>query len=403
MTDLGDTPSDPSVGRYDKADEPPILRSSPGLPRSNTRSPGPRSPKLSSLPENSSPDTPGASLTQTDVADFAPPSRQYTDSTTTTSEFSFVPATNRSSAVPFYQHFHSPSGSEHQLQAANQILEQQLSSYRALKTSLKTVPAPPSSHPRLPKDEDFKEFPDVHKNLSWKIKVYSDKEPPHAVDITSIIILLHDHNGDESTLKAFTKKHLAQPQTALLFLGGLCRIRGPTNGEVFGLSWADESPDGIHYHDASRIILKHVIGRILVSKCNFSPSNIAILGQGQGGTLALTIASIWNTTRFGGVITVDGPAPEYTSQSPQLPRSPTPILILGGKLGLMNPQAEQRIKDLFTYVDTELRPGATSVRLSSTMSDEDEIETIHDFLDHSLRQQEWETQTILAFGKPVHI
>lgn len=404
MANTHDGPGDLDIGHGDTTEEPRILPSNSEPPRSNTRSPSQldprltRSPQLSSLPEHSLPGhIPRRSLTQTNVADFATPVRQYTDSTTSTSEYSFAPTSNRSSTNPFYQPIHSQSGSEHQLQAARQFIDYHAALFKNLKASLKTVPSPHrDQNPQIPVDSDLTEIPEIVENLSWKIRVYKDS--PYQSDITSVVIVLHDYDGDESSLKPFVKKHLKQSQTVFLFLGGLRRIRTSSGGQGVGLSWADDPPDGSSYLKAARLIVEQIICKILISKCNFVPPNIALLGQGQGGTLALTIATIWDKTRIGGVITVDGPAPEYLPR-PQSPQTPTPVLILGGKLGPLSPQAEQRIKDLFIYVDSELQPGTDLVRLSSSVSDIDEARIIQEFLAHSLRQEEWETQAVLAFGK----
>jgi len=78
--------------------------------------------------------------------------------------------------------------------------------------------------------------------------------------------------------------------------------------------------------------------------------------------------------------------------------------MIGGRLGALTPQAEQRAKDLFLHVDVDLRPGVEVLPLAQLLdstADSDEIKTAKDFLAHSLRQEEWETQTILTFGKSV--
>jgi hypothetical protein len=80
--------------------------------------------------------------------------------------------------------------------------------------------------------------------------------------------------------------------------------------------------------------------------------------------------------------------------------------MVGGRLGALTPQAEQRAKDLFLHVDVDLRPGVNMLpiaQLLASKGDSDEIKTAKDFLAHSLRQEEWETQTVLTFGKSVKV
>jgi predicted esterase len=253
----------------------------------------------------------------------------------------------------------------------------------------------------MPVDDDLKDVHELREGLSWRIGLYGQDASKDTVN--NIIVVLHDYGGDHSSVKPMVKKHFADPQTALLCLGGIHRLR-PASGQVGGLYWTDE-PNGNSYHRAVRLILEHVIGKVLVEKCNFPPSNIALLGHGQGGSVALAIAAIWETTRLGGVITIDGPPPEYIIPS-TTPRIPTPVLMVGGRLGALTPQAEQRAKDLFLHVDVDLRPGVNMLpiaQLLASKGDSDEIKTAKDFLAHSLRQEEWETQTVLTFGKSVKV
>jgi predicted esterase len=353
-----------------------------------------RPPQLDSLPENAPAAT---ALTQVNVTDYAPPARQYTDSTTSTPENSFGLSSHRSSIAPlFNQPIHSQSSSEQQLQAARQAIDIQTALFEDLKSSLRSVPSPHrDQRPRIPVDDDLRAIRELQDGLSWKIGAYGDERFRN--DITNIIIVLHDYGGVEWSLKALVKKHLAHSETAFLFLGGINRIRLVSGGQMGGLHWADDHPDSNSYHRAVRLILEHVISKVLIKKCNFAPCNIAILGHGQGGTVALAIAAVWDTTRLGGIITIDGPPPEYITHN-QPTRSPTPVLIIGGRLGAITPQAEQRVNELFLYVDTDLRPRVDGLSVD-LLTNSEEIRTAQDFLAHSLRQEEWETQAVLTFGR----
>lgn len=360
-----------------------------------------RSPTLSSLPENG---VSSLASEQINSTDFARSGRQYTDSSTSTSENSFGLNSNRSSIAPQLSqplslHLNS---SEQQLQAAKAAIQRESALFEAIRSELRTIPSPHQNQsPRMPVDGDLRDIHELREGLSWRIGLYGQDVSTDTVN--NIIVVLHDYGGDHSSVKPMVKKHFADPQTALLCLGGIHRLR-PTSGQVGGLYWTDEQ-NGNSYHRAVRLILEHVIGKILVEKCNFPPSNIALLGHGQGGSVALAIAAVWETTRLGGVVTIDGPPPEYIIPS-TTPRIPTPVLMIGGRLGALTPQAEQRARDLFLHVDVDLRAGVDVLPIAELLAskgDSDEIRTAKDFLAHSLRQEEWETQTVLTFGKSVKI
>jgi predicted esterase len=359
-----------------------------------------RSPTLSSLPENGVSSLASGQINSTD---FARSGRQYTDSTTSTSENSFGRNSNRSSIAPqLSQPLSLHFNSSEQLLQAKAAIQRESAVFEALRSELRAIPSPHQNRsPQMPVDDDLKDIRELREGLSWKIGLYGQDASKDTVN--NIIVVLHDYGGDHSSVKPMVKKHFADPQTALICLGGIHRLR-PTSGQVGGLYWTDE-PNGNSYHRAVRLILEQVIGKVLIEKCNFPPSNIALLGHGQGGSVSLAIAAVWETTRLGGVITIDGPLPEYMIPS-TTPRIPTPVLMVGGRLGALTPQAEQKAKDLFLHVDVDLRPGVDMLsiaQLEASNGDFDEIKTAKDFLAHSLRQEEWETQTVLTFGKSVKV
>jgi predicted esterase len=353
-----------------------------------------RSPQLTSfsfLPGNVVPTRTPALV---NVADFGLPSRQYTDSTTSTSENSCVPISNRSSlANPFHQPLRSQSSLDHQLQTAKQATQTQNTLFENLRLTLRNVPSPhQDQRPRIPADKDLQEIRELQQGLSWRIRTYN--EAAARSNITRIVVVLHDCGGVDNSLKSWVKQHLTHSETAFIFLDGTHRTYAGSSSQTCG--WADDHPDGNSYHRAVYLLLEHVISKVLIEKCNFSPCNIAILGHGCGGTVALTIGAVWETTRLGGIITIDGPLPEYIGR-PTATRNPTPVLILGGRLGVITPQAEQRIKDIFLYVDTELRLGVAELELES-LNNSVEIDIVKDFLAHSLRREEWETQAVMTLG-----
>jgi predicted esterase len=276
--------------------------------------------------------------------------------------------------------------------------------FEALRPELRTVvPSPHQNQsPRIPVEGDFEEIPEINRSLSWRIGVFGTNGNSDA--IKHIVVVLHDHDGDHSSVKPLVRNHLAHPEIAFLCLGGINRLRPVHGGQTGGLDWADE-PNGHTYHRAVQLVLEQVIGKVLIDKCNFAPRNIALLGHGQGGSVALTIASVWETTRFGGVITIDSALPGYIP-NPEAPRNPTPVLMVGGELGVTTPQAEHKVKQLFLYVDVNLHPEVETLSLAQLVTSDnysEEIKTLQDFLAHCLREEEWETQTVLTFGKLIEI
>jgi hypothetical protein len=80
--------------------------------------------------------------------------------------------------------------------------------------------------------------------------------------------------------------------------------------------------------------------------------------------------------------------------------------MVGGELGVTTPQAEHKVKQLFLYVDVNLHPEVETLSLAQLVTSDnysEEIKTLQDFLAHCLREEEWETQTVLTFGKLIEI
>lgn len=79
-------------------------------------------------------------------------------------------------------------------------------------------------------------------------------------------------------------------------------------------------------------VLGDVVKNVLIEKCEFPARNILFYGYGQGGMVALRVASsLSSELEFGGVVSVGGRLPSSsqsttTSQS----KSKTPVLVCGG-------------------------------------------------------------------------
>lgn len=234
--------------------------------------------------------------------------------------------------------------------------------------------------PRLPTRDDFPH--------SVSIKII-----PNAIDepLEHIIILLHQYSGTEEFLESLAMRlNKRQPNSAYVLLRGV----EPVEPGNCGYHWADsQSHHDVGFSKTSEIILTDVIRNGLVSKCNFDPRNVMLLGHCQGGMAALATAASWDAIELGGVISIGGPMPVY-AQLPAAVKAKTPALIYHAELGDVIPSALHQIKENFMYVDSETRSGAHDTIPES----EDELKPILAFFAHRLEREEWEKQAIMSFG-----
>lgn len=271
----------------------------------------------------------------------------------------------------------SPVGTPRNLSPASQ-LKSQLEDLRQIqrKVSLRSEDAP-----RLPTRDDFL--------LSISVDIIAgDIDEP----VKHIIILLHDYSGTETSLQSLARRlSTRQPNCAYVLL----RATEPVSPGNSGYHWADSQNN----HDegffrCSRRILMDVIQDCLISKCNFNPRNIILLGHCQGGMAALATVASWDQVEFGGVISIGGPMPVYT-HLPSDVKARTPALIIRAELGDVTPLAMQCIKENFICVDSELRNGAHDTIPETP----DELRPLLSFFAHRLEREEWEKQAILSLGK----
>jgi predicted esterase len=245
----------------------------------------------------------------------------------------------------------------------------------------------PTTGPSIsPNDDSFK---------TWLSTYVLEEFPAHKERITSrVILVLHDYSGNQNTLKVFAEEHLKEPDTSYILLRGTRSVVDSPRR----YHWADSD----YFLNRSFLEATWTIGQFilegLVKKHNISPRNIVLFGHGQGGMVALSVAASWNTTELGGVITVGGPLPEHFTLPSKADIS-TPVLVLGGELGSINPIAERRIRDFFMYVETNLAPNIKDILPPSR--DKISISMLKEFLAHRLWQREWIQPSIMALGRLV--
>lgn len=231
--------------------------------------------------------------------------------------------------------------------------------------------------PRLPMEDDFPHF------ISLKI-ISNDIDEP----LEHAIILLHHRGCTEESLESLARRlNKRQHNSAYILLRGFHTVY-PAD---CGYCWADSQDQ--QYEDfcnTSEKILMNVIKDCLVSKCNFNPKNIMLVGHGQGGMAALAIAASWDEIELGGVVSIGGRMP---SNAPAQTKAKTPALIYYAELGNIIPSALQDIKENFKYVDSESRKGT-----QDTIPESEELSPMLAFFAHRLEREEWEKQAIISFG-----
>lgn len=209
---------------------------------------------------------------------------------------------------------------------------------------------------------------------------------------SKIILVLHDYGGNEYSLKNFADEHLREPDTLYILLRGIHPL---AEGSSL-YHWADniQSPKD-SFSDATNHIAKFILDD-LIKKHHFQPRNIILFGLGQGGMVALSVATSWSRTELGGVITVGGSLPKHFVV-PDKANVSTPVLVLGGMLGDINVTAKKRIEDFIVHIDVYLTPNERDVLPQSR--DDVSLSKLKDFLAHRLWRKEWEQPSILTLGK----
>jgi predicted esterase len=213
--------------------------------------------------------------------------------------------------------------------------------------------------------------------------------PPKAKErIENIIIVLHDHSGNELSLREFAEQHLRPKDTACLLLRGVSPVAGKENS----YQWEDNLDDFLR---TSWLILNEVICDLLIKQCNFPAHKIILFGQGEGAKAALATFLTWETVKFGGVICVGGQLPSHFALPGNF-KSKTAVLLLGGALGMTTPVAKNRIEQNFSYVDLDLIEGK-----DDALPRGNQLNTLRDFFAHRLHEEEWTKPAIITFGEAI--
>jgi predicted esterase len=210
---------------------------------------------------------------------------------------------------------------------------------------------------RVPTEADFTSLPP---QLTTSLHF---PNPPEST--TSILILFHGLGDDHPAFQSFAK-NLQLPGV----LGISVRGTSPLPPALLGLTEEEASGPPKHFHwgddltldqrtgeidtdpgfeKAAKAVLDGLIGEMLVGKCGWRLDDILLLGYGQGGSLALGLASRVRMgqggsrvvevkegeqemgTAFKGVVSVGGPLP--MSMVPTISaraKAATPVLVCCG-------------------------------------------------------------------------
>ena len=215
------------------------------------------------------------------------------------------------------------------------------------------------------------------------------------VDVRNCVIILQDHSKAENSLNSLALRlQKALPESVFILLRALQSTTSSENATNDVL--AEGNGLNTVFLKQSRTILVDVIKNGLIAKCHFSPRDIIILGHCRGGTAALAAMSLWEETEFGGVISIGGAMPPFTSDT-LTSKAKTPALILSGELGNVNDTALKKIREHFIYVESDIRRSS-----NDGIPKAEDMGILLDFFAHRLKAEEWTKQAVISFGKRLH-
>ncbi|KAA8912444.1 Phospholipase/Carboxylesterase-domain-containing protein [Sphaerosporella brunnea] len=198
--------------------------------------------------------------------------------------------------------------------------------------------------PRIPEPKDFS------KDLVVTINGPANDKPA-----ANILILLHGL-GDTHSPFAALGKNFNFPETASLAVRAPSKLPFDENGYHWGNDLIFDSSSGGLDMEAdfttTHKLLKTIIDDVLVDKCGWNRRAIFFIGMGQGGMVALDLASRLPAAEgeFGGVVSLGGPLPN-AAPSPH-PKAKTPVMAMGAeKNSAITEGAEARLKNVFEFVE----------------------------------------------------
>lgn len=216
------------------------------------------------------------------------------------------------------------------------------------------------------------------------------------MDVRNCVIILHEHSKADPSLHSLALRLQKEfPESVFLLLRAFQPSSSGKSGHQYTHK-AEAEHSGVEtgFLKESATILADAFKNGLIAKCHFPPRNIIILGHCHGGTAALATAASWDEVELGGVISVGGVMPAFTTSAI---KAKTPALILSGALGNINDAALRQIKEHFTYVESDIRrPSNDDIPKAENLG------ILVDFFAHRLRGEEWTKQAVISFGRRLH-
>ncbi|TLS27352.1 hypothetical protein PpBr36_04474 [Pyricularia pennisetigena] len=236
---------------------------------------------------------------------------------------------------------------------------------------------------RIPTEADFAPLAEsgLHTQLHFPT-------PPEST--TAILVLFHGLGDNETPYAGFARGMALPGVLSVAVRGpsplppamlGLPLDSGPTKHFHYGDDIKVGSGDGLDpdpgFDKARRLLLDKLVGDVIVGRCGWDVSDVLLFGFGQGGSLALGLASSIRMgpqvvdltegagsdgcvggrpargTAFRGVISVGGPLPHSMVPSvSNRPKASTPVLLCRGRASEdLDDDAVEAVKNEFDNVE----------------------------------------------------
>lgn len=246
---------------------------------------------------------------------------------------------------------------------------------------------------RIPKAEDFASLaPDLNISLHFP-------SPPESM--TAILILFHGLGDSEVPFASFAR-NMNLPGVLAISVRGISPLPPALLGESLdsgpprNFHWGDDINLAPHsrgldadpgFTKAADLTLNRLIKGTLVDQCGWELSDILFFGFGQGGSLALGLASRIRDTEasksFKGVVSIGGALPASMIPSvSKRPKAKTPVLVCHGK---SCEAVDEDAMDVLKMEFTDVREVKWKKMDSSMPSNRDEMLPIMQFFAERLR------------------
>lgn len=188
------------------------------------------------------------------------------------------------------------------------------------------------------------------KTLTETIPAPSNDRP------TNVLLLLHGLGDTQLNFATFAKR-LALPETCCIAL----RAPTPLPFDLEGYHWGDDvvfdnATGGLDadsgFKKALSLVLGNVVRNILIGKCGYKGKEIILLGFGQGGMLALSLAKEMGNDELGGVVSLGGALPASMALTTEGKKSETPIIVCkASNNSAVKDKDVQKLRDSFEFFE----------------------------------------------------